>query len=50
MHFLEILEKKRDRKPLTKAEIGFFIDGLTKGQIPDYQASALLMAIFLNGL
>ncbi len=50
MQFLEILEKKRNRKPLSKAEIGFFIDGYTKGQIPDYQASALLMAIFLNEL
>jgi len=50
MQFLEILEKKRDGKPLSKADIGFFIEGYTKGQIPDYQASALLMAIFLKGL
>ena len=50
MQFLEILEKKRDRKPLSKAEISFFVEGYTKGQIPDYQVSALLMAIFLNGL
>ena len=35
---------------MSKAEISFFVDGYTKGQIPDYQVSALLMAIFLNGL
>lgn len=50
MHFQEILLKKRDNQPLTSEEIRFFIEQYTKGDIPDYQISALLMAIFLNGL
>ncbi|MBU3914397.1 thymidine phosphorylase [bacterium] len=50
MHFQELLEKKRDRKSLTRAEIHFFVTAYTKGDIPDYQASAMLMAIYLNGL
>ncbi|NQU62924.1 MAG: pyrimidine-nucleoside phosphorylase, partial [SAR324 cluster bacterium] len=50
MQFLDILEKKRDHGCLTQAEINYFIDGYSRGQIPDYQASALLMAIYLNGL
>lgn len=50
MHFLEILAKKRDKKSLTKEEIQNFVKGYTADQIPDYQASAMLMAIFLNGL
>ena len=50
MHFQEILEKKRDKKVLTKEEITFFINHYTDGEIPDYQVSALLMAIYLNGL
>jgi len=50
MQFLEILEKKRDGGQLSKAEIAFFIEGYTAGRIPDYQASALLMAIYLNEL
>ncbi len=50
MHFQEILFKKRDRQELTSEEIRFFVDQYTKGDIPDYQVSALLMAIYLNGL
>lgn len=46
----EIISKKRDKKKLTQEEIEYFVSGYTKGQIPDYQASALLMAIFLNGM
>jgi len=45
-----IIQKKRDKEKLTKDEITWFIDGLTKGEIADYQMSALLMAIYLNGL
>lgn len=45
-----IIEKKRDRKALTEEEIRFFIDGYTKGTIPDYQMSALAMAIYFNGM
>ena len=50
MTMYEIIEKKRDRKKLSKDEIEFFIDGYTRDEIKDYQASALLMAMFLNGL
>lgn len=46
----DIIYKKREGYELTKEEINFFIDGYTKGDIPDYQASALLMAIYFRGL
>jgi len=45
-----IIQKKRDKEKLTKDEITWFIKGLTLGEIADYQMSALLMAIYLNGL
>ncbi|MBQ1880922.1 MAG: thymidine phosphorylase, partial [Lachnospiraceae bacterium] len=47
--FIDIIEKKRDRGKLTKDEIRYFIEGYVAGEIPDYQVSALLMAIYLNG-
>ncbi len=50
MRMVDIIEKKRDGHALTAAEISFFIQGFTAGDIPDYQASALLMAIFLRGM
>lgn len=50
MNILEIIEKKRDKKELTNEEIKFFITEYTNGNIADYQASALIMAIFLNGM
>lgn len=50
MQMYEIISKKRDKKKLTQEEIEYFVSGYTKDQIPDYQASALLMAIFLNGM
>ena len=46
----EIIKKKRNNFQLLEEEISFFILGYTKGEIPDYQMSALLMAIFLNGM
>jgi pyrimidine-nucleoside phosphorylase len=46
----EIISKKRDGDKLTKEEIDFFVCGYTQGKIPDYQMSALLMAIFLKGM
>lgn len=46
----DIIVKKRDGGELTKAEIEFFIEGYTKGDIPDYQASALTMAIYFQGM
>ncbi len=50
MRMYDIIRKKRDGGELTTQEIKFFIDGYVKGEIPDYQASALLMAIFFNGM
>ena len=50
MQISEIISKKRDKSNLTAEEIDFFVSGYTEGQVPDYQASALLMAIFLNGM
>lgn len=50
MNILEIIENKRDKKELTKEEIEYFIKGYTKGEVADYQAAALVMAIFLNGM
>jgi len=49
MRAFDIIAKKRDKKELSKEEIEFFIGGYSKGEITDYQASALLMAIYLNG-
>lgn len=48
MRIYDIIRKKRDSHELSKAEIEFFVDKYSKGEIPDYQASALLMAIYLN--
>ena len=50
MTILDIIEKKRDKKELEKEEIEFFVNGYTKGEITDYQASALVMAIYINGM
>jgi pyrimidine-nucleoside phosphorylase len=46
----DIILKKRNNEELTKEEIDFFIQGYTKDIIPDYQASALLMAIYFQGM
>lgn len=48
MDFQDIIIKKRDKQKLTKEEISFFIQGVTDGSLPDYQISALLMAILLK--
>jgi pyrimidine-nucleoside phosphorylase len=50
MRIYDIIRKKRDKQILSKEEIEFFINGYVKGEIPDYQASAILMAIYLNGM
>lgn len=50
MRIIDIIEKKREKKELTKQEIEFFISEYTIGNIKDYQAAALIMAIFLNGM
>jgi len=50
MNINEIIKAKRDQKELTTEEINFFIHEYSIGNIPDYQASSLLMAIYLNGM
>ncbi|MBO0439778.1 pyrimidine-nucleoside phosphorylase [Candidatus Enterococcus ikei] len=50
MRMVDVIEKKRNGFELTKEEIQFFIDGYTAGTIPDYQASALLMAIYFQDM
>lgn len=50
MNILEIIEKKRDRNELSEDEIRFFVNGYTDGSVTDYQAAALIMAIYLNGM
>ena len=50
MRFVDIIEKKRQKEALTTEEIQWWIQKYTAGEIPDYQVSALLMAIVLNGM
>ena len=50
MRMVDIITKKRDGGVLTNQEIDFFIDGYVEGRIPDYQVSALLMAIVFKGM
>ena len=50
VRMIDIITKKRDNVELTKEEIKTFVEGYTNKDIPDYQASSLLMAIFLNGM
>ena len=50
MNILEIIAKKRDKKELTKEEIDYFVKEYTNGIITDYQAAALIMAIYINGM
>ena len=50
MNMLDIIEKKRDKKELTKEEIEYFVKGYVNEEIADYQSAALVMAIFLNGM
>ncbi|MGB4595011.1 MAG: thymidine phosphorylase [Anaerolineaceae bacterium] len=50
MRAVDLIIKKKDKQVLTTEEIRFFIDGYTRNEIPDYQMSALAMAIVLNGM
>ncbi|MFY2828687.1 pyrimidine-nucleoside phosphorylase [Staphylococcus arlettae] len=50
MRMVDVIEKKRDGKVLTTEEIQFFIDGYTKGDILDYQASSLAMAVYFQDM
>ena len=50
MRFADVIARKRDGHALTRAEIELFVSGVVAGTLPDYQASALLMAIVLRGM
>ena len=50
MRMYDVIKKKRDGAALSDEEIRFFIDGYVKGTIPDYQVSALCMAIWYRGM
>ena len=50
MRAVDIIIKKRDQGELTKEEIEFFVQGFTRGEIPDYQVAAWAMAVLLNGM
>ena len=50
MNIQEVIAKKRDKQKLNKEEIEFFIKEYTNGNIADYQAAALIMAIYINGM
>lgn len=50
MNAVDIIIKKRDHKELTSEEINFFIQGMTRNEIPDYQVAAWAMAVLLNGM
>lgn len=50
MNFIDLIYKKRDNEELSTEEINFFVECVTKELVPDYQISALLMAITLNSL
>lgn len=50
MRAVDIIIKKRDKGELTREEIEFFVEGITTGNIPDYQAAAWAMAVLLNGM
>ena len=47
---VDVIQHKRDGRELSREEIGFFIDGYTRGAIPDYQAAAFAMATFFKGM
>ena len=50
MNIQEIIETKRDNNKLSKEQIEYFITNYTNGDITDYQAAALIMAIYINGM
>ena len=50
MRMSDLIVKKRDGQALTTEEIRYMIDGYSRGEIPDYQMSAMMMAIYFRGM
>src|ERR1700722_12680583 len=50
MRTVDLIHRKRDGEELSAEEIAYVVDGYTNGNIPDYQASAFLMAVFFSGM
>src|SRR5690554_4395 len=50
MRVVDLINKKKTGQPLTREEIEFFVQGYVRGEIPDYQISALYMAIYFQGM
>src|ERR1039457_285008 len=50
MRTVDLIHRKRDGEELSPEEIKYFVDGYTRGEIPDYQVSAFLMAVFFKGM
>ena len=50
MRVVDIIDKKKKNKELTKAEIGFLLEGYLKGTVPDYQMSSFLMSVYFNNM
>ena len=50
MRTVDLIHRKRDGEELSPEEIKYFVDGYTRGEIPDYQVSAFLMAVFFTGM
>ena len=50
MRTVDLIHRKRDGEELSPEEIAYFIDGYTRDEIPDYQMSAFLMAVFYSGM
>ena len=50
MHMTDLIEKKKQGQTLTQEELHFIVHGYTAGDIPDYQMSALMMAIYFRGM
>jgi pyrimidine-nucleoside phosphorylase len=50
MRFVEMIQVKRDGGALRPEEIQAFVDGYARGEVPDYQAAAMAMAVFFRGM
>ena len=50
MRTVDIIRKKRDGGELSREELAHIVEGYTKGEVPDYQVSAFLMAVYFSGL